>query len=65
MTKLIPTDVYDSEGSLLRLDFFNLEGGFEFQAIWDEHDEQTSENREKFRTWAYHMAKQLGYDLEL
>ena len=65
MIKVIPTDVYDKDGSIIRLDFFDLEGGFQFQAQWDPRDEQTSENREHFRKWAYRMAEQLGYNLEL
>lgn len=65
MTKVIPTDVYDKEGHLIRLDFFNLEGEFEVQAKWDPNDEQTSENREAFRKWAYTMVKRLGFEVAL
>ena len=63
MTKVIPTDVYDKDGALIRLDFFDLSGEFVFQSIWDPTDEQTSKNREYFRKWSYGMAEQLGYEV--
>jgi hypothetical protein len=63
MMKVIPTDVYDKEGNLIRLDFFDLEGEFQFQAEWDDRDEQTSENRSEFRKWAYQMAKRLDFEV--
>jgi len=65
MTKVIPTDVYDKDGNLLRLEFHNLEGEFEIQSEWDSNDEQTSENRESFRKWSYKMVKRLGFEIDL
>jgi len=53
MKKAIPTDVYDKDGNMLRIDFHDGEGEFILQAVWDDNDEQTSENRVKFREWAY------------
>jgi len=39
-------DVYDSKGLLIRLDFFSKnDSSFQFQAMWDDRDAQTSENR--------------------
>ena len=61
---LIPTDVYDKNGDLLRIEFHNEVGEFEFQAIWDPTDEQTSANREKFRKWSYRMAEQQNYQVK-
>jgi hypothetical protein len=55
---LIPTDVYDKDGNLTRIEFYNNLGGFEIQAEWDPRDEQTSENRTKFREWAYRIVSQ-------
>jgi hypothetical protein len=60
---VIPTDVYDKDGNLLRIDFYNLEGEFVVQALWDENDEQTSENRIKFREWAYRMIERIGEEV--
>lgn len=60
---LIPTDVYDKDGNLLRIEFHNLEGEFVIQAEWDENDPQDSEHREFFRKWSYKMVKQLGYEV--
>ena len=63
MTKVIPTDVYDKDVALIRLDFFDSAGEFVFQSMWDPTDEQTSHNRELFRKWAYRQAEQLGYEV--
>ena len=61
--RVIPTDVYDSNGDMLKIEFYNEAGTFEIEAVWDPEDEQTSENREKLRKWAYKMVKQLGYEV--
>jgi hypothetical protein len=63
MMKVIPTDVYDKDGNLLRVEFHDLEGKHQLDAEWDSRDEQTSENREKFRKWAYQMAKRLEFQI--
>ena len=63
MKKVIPTDVYDKEGNLTRIDFFNEAGDFEIQVLWDDRDPQDSEHRIKFREWAYKMLDQN--DLEV
>lgn len=62
--RVTPVDVYDKNGNLIRLDFFDSEGEFVFQAEWDERDEQTSPNREAFRKWAYTMAKRMDYEVD-
>jgi hypothetical protein len=58
--KVIPTDVYE-KGELERIEFFDLDGKFVVQCVWDwETDKvQTSENREAFRKWSYKMVNQL------
>jgi len=61
--KVIPTDVYNKDGNLLRIEFYDLSGEFQLQAEWDSRDAQTSENREKFRKWAYQMAKRLEFEI--
>lgn len=63
MTKAIPTDIYDKEGNMLRVEFHDNKGDFAFQVLWDPTEEQTSENREVFRRYAYRMAFQLGYEV--
>ena len=60
MKRAIPVDVYE-DGDLIRIEFADGSGEHILDAVWDESDEQTSENREKFRTWAYLMAKRMGY----
>jgi hypothetical protein len=60
---LIPTDVYDKDGNLLRIEFFDSDGEFVIQSEWDENDPQDSEHREFFRKWSYKMVRQLGYEV--
>lgn len=60
---LIPIDVYDKEGNLTKIDFYNTEAEFIIQADWDENDAQTSKNRIAFRKWAYRMMENLGYEV--
>ena len=57
-------EVYDSKGALMRLDFFSRnDSSFQFEAVWDDRDEQTPENRLEFRKWADNMAKNLGFKI--
>jgi len=63
--KVIPTDVYDKEGYLRRVEFHDQSGQFQLQAEWDDRDAQTAENREAFRKWAYQMAKRLDFEIDL
>ena len=37
MKKAIPTDVYDKDGNMLRIDFHDGEGEFILQAVWDDN----------------------------
>jgi hypothetical protein len=64
---LIPIDVYE-DGDLVRIEFNKSDGEFVFQTVWDENDEQTSENRVLFRKWSYRIARQLddeSYDVAM
>jgi hypothetical protein len=65
MTKnVIMTDVYDKNGNLTRVDFYSVpEMKFEFEAVWDENDDQSHENRQRFRIWAAEMAKKLEFNV--
>lgn len=63
MKKAIPIDVYDKDGNMLRVEFHDGEGEHIIDAIWEETDEQTSENRTAFRKWAYNLIEQKGYTL--
>ncbi len=60
---VIPTDVYDGDGDMTKIEFHNKSGEFVLEAVWDPKDEQTSENRVLFRKWAYRMLDQLGYQI--
>jgi len=61
--KAIPVDVYDKEGNMLKIEFNNGTGEHILDAIWDENEDQTSENRVKFREWAYKIIEQKGYEV--
>jgi len=63
MTKVICIDIYDKDGMLTKIEVTDRSGEFIMQFLWDEHDEQTSENRIKFREWAYRHLRQNNYDL--
>jgi hypothetical protein len=57
--RLIPTDVYDHNGNMLRIEFVDSGGNHVMDALWDKNDAQTSENRVSFRKWAYnHLSNQ-------
>jgi hypothetical protein len=61
---VIPTDLYNDEGDMLGIEFNDMAGNFVIVADWDAQDEQTSENRVKFREWAYRMLSQIGYEVK-
>jgi hypothetical protein len=61
--RVIPTDVLDKEGNLEKIEFYDELGGFQFQAMWDQSDEQTADNRREFREWAEGMAKRMDYEV--
>jgi hypothetical protein len=61
--KVVPIDVYDKAGNMLKVEFYDGSGEFAFQVLWDPTDKQTSENREEFRRYAYRMAEQLKYEV--
>jgi len=62
--KLTPRDVYDESGDLLRIEFFDSNGDFVVQSVWDENDPQDTEHREFFRRWSYKMMDQLGHEVD-
>jgi predicted amino acid racemase len=65
MATTIPQDVLDKDGNLAGIEFYDLAGSFIIFAEWDEQDEQTQENREAFRKWAYSVLKNKGYEVTL
>lgn len=46
-------DIYDKEGNMVRIEAYDQTGEFIMQALWDPRDEQTHDNRVKFRQWFY------------
>ena len=63
MKKAIPVEVFNEEGDLMRIEFYDLDGNHIIDAQWDITDEQTSENRVKFREWAYRFINQKDYEV--
>ena len=61
--KLKPTDIME-DGKLKAIEFHDLDGKFQFQAMWDPRDEHTPENIAKFRVWCAQMATRLDYEIE-
>lgn len=61
--RVIPTDVLDKDGNLEKIEFYDELGGFQFQAMWDQVDEQNADNRREFREWANGMAKRMDYEV--
>ena len=62
MKKVTLKEVYDEYGAMQRIEAYDRSGNFIIQALWDPTDEQTGENREKFRKWFYRMLKQQEHE---
>lgn len=50
---VVPVDVYDKDGNMTKIEVNDTSGNHILDFVWDERDEQTSENRVEFREWAY------------
>jgi hypothetical protein len=61
--RAIPVDVYDNEGNMIRIEFSDSSGNHVMDALWDETDAQTSENRTYFRKWAYNFLRNQGWEI--
>lgn len=61
--RAIPVDVYDKEGNMIKIEFNDLNGEHIVDAVWDETDEQTSNNRTLFRKWAYNHLRNQGWEI--
>lgn len=67
MTKkkvVIPVDIYDKDGNMSKIEFNDRSGEHILDAVWDPREEQTSDNRVKFREWAYRMIEQKDYEVK-
>jgi len=56
-------DIYNKEGELVRIEAYEPSGEFLMQFLWDERDEQTSDNRVEFRKWVTRHLKQAGHEV--
>ena len=63
MSIIIPTDVYDEDGNMLRIEYYDTAGSHICDIVWDDQDEQTSENRQFLREWGAKMMEQKGYQV--
>jgi hypothetical protein len=62
--RVIPIDVYDKDGNLVKIEVTDSSGEFIIQALWDENDAQTHENRIKFREWTYNHLRRIGHEID-
>lgn len=58
MTKVSMVDIYDKDGNLVRIETYKMDGEHFLDFLWDERDEQTSDNRLEFRKWVRRFLKQ-------
>ena len=56
--KLVSKEILDENGNIEAIKFTDAEG-FSIDAVWDDSDEHTEENREKLREWAHRFVNQL------
>jgi hypothetical protein len=63
MKRAIPVDVYDKDGNMTKIEFNTASGEHIVDAMWDPTDKQTSENRIKFREWAYRFIETKEYEV--
>jgi hypothetical protein len=61
--RVIPIDVYDKDGNFTMIEVQGSDGEHVIDIVWDDTEEQTSENRVAFREFAYRMLKQKGYEV--
>ena len=62
--RAIPIDVYDAEGNMTKIVAQDSNGEHILDFVWDESDEQTSENRVLFRKFVYRLLEQKGYEVD-
>jgi hypothetical protein len=60
----VPVDIYGKDGDMIKVEFNTTSGEHIIDAVWDPRDEQTSEKRTDFRTWAYRLVEQKGYEVK-
>lgn len=61
---VIPIDVYNKDGELVKIEFNDRSGNHILDAQWDQREEQTSDNRIAFREWAYRLIEQKDYKVQ-
>jgi|CryBogDrversion2_5_1035270.scaffolds.fasta_scaffold08268_4 hypothetical protein len=54
-------DILDKDGNLVKISAHEIDGEHIFDALWDERDKQTHENRQEFRKWVANMLRNKGY----
>lgn len=61
--KAFMTEFFDKK-KLTHIVCMSEKGEHIFDAIWDEEDENTPENRVKFRDWVVKLLARKGYTIE-
>jgi hypothetical protein len=62
--RVIPIDVYNEDGHLTKIEVQGEDGNHVIDVVWDDNDEQTSDNRVLFRQFAYRLLEQKGYEVD-
>lgn len=63
MKRAIPVEVFNEEGDLLRIEFYDMNGEHIIDALWDQTDPQDMEHRVAFRSWAYKHLENKDYSV--
>jgi hypothetical protein len=56
---IILKEVFDEEGNVKSIEVTNGYGEHIIDAVWDERDEQTQENKDAFRAWTLKMLRDM------
>ncbi len=64
MKKAIPTEVYDKDGNLTKIEFYDMDGEHIIDVLWDPNEAQTPINRLEFRKWAYTVIKRKDHTVD-
>ena len=66
MKLAIPTTKMDESGNITCIEYHDTDGNHIIDSIWDENEEQTTENRKAFKKWSDEfVTHNKGYEVQL